>query len=59
MKLGDLLRETLSLDCDEVRENERTPISVRVFGVCLHSMWLSLREVVAVFEWLNVNRGWH
>lgn len=25
MELGDLLRETLSVDCDEVWENERTP----------------------------------
>ncbi|EMA54410.1 IS6 family transposase [Halococcus salifodinae] len=57
MKLGDLLRETLNVDCDEVWENERTPTPVRVFGVRLHSMGLSLREVVAVFEWLNVDRS--
>ena len=57
MKLGDLLRETLNVDCDEVWENERTPTPVRVFGVRLHSMGLSLREVVAVFEWVDVDRS--
>lgn len=56
MKLGDLLRETLSVDCDEVWENERTPTPVRVFGVRLHSMGLSLREIVAVLDWLGVDR---
>lgn len=57
MKLGDLLEETLSVDCDEIWENERTPTPVRVFGVRLHSMGLSLREIVAVFEWLDVDRS--
>ena len=57
MKLADLLRETLNVDCDEVWENERTPTPVRVFGVRLHSMGLSLREIVAVFEWLGVDRS--
>ena len=57
MKLGDLLGETLSVDCDEVWDNERTPTPVRVFGVRLHSMGLSLREIVAVFEWLDVDRS--
>jgi putative transposase len=57
MKLGDLLRETLNVDCDEVWDNERTPTPVRVFGVRLHSMGLSLREVVAVFDWLGVDRS--
>jgi len=57
MKLGDLLGETLSVDCDEVWDNERTPTPVRVFGVRLHSMGLSLREIVAVFEWLGVDRS--
>ena len=51
MKLGGLLRETLNVDCDEVWENERTPNIRGVFGVRLHSMGLSLREVVAVFEY--------
>ena len=57
VKLGDLLGETLSVDCDEVWDNERTPTPVRVFGVRLHSMGLSLREIVAVFEWLGVDRS--
>lgn len=57
MELGDLLRETLSVDCDEIWDNERTPIPVSVFGVRLHSMGLSLREVVAVFDWLGIDRS--
>jgi transposase-like protein len=57
MTLTDLLRETLDVDCDEVWENERTPTPVRVFGVQLHSMGLSVREVVAVLELLGVDRS--
>ena len=57
MTLADLLRETLEVDCDEVWANERTPTPVRVFGVRLHSMGLSLREIVAVFRWLGVDRS--
>ena len=57
MELGDLLEETLNVDCGEIWENERTPTPVRVFGVRLHSMGLSLREIVAVFEWLDVDRS--
>ena len=57
MQLADLLRETLDVDCEDVWENERTPTPVRVFGVQLHSMGLSLREVVAVFELLDVDRS--
>ena len=44
MELADRLRETLDVDSDEVWENERTPTPVRVFGVYLHSMGLSIRE---------------
>ena len=57
MQLADLLRETLDVDCDEVWENERTPTPVRVFGVRLHSMGLSVREVAAVLELLGVDRS--
>ncbi|WP_252698660.1 IS6 family transposase [Natronosalvus vescus] len=57
MQLADLLRETLNVDCDEVWENERTPTPVRVFGVRLHSMGLSVREVVAVLELLSIDRS--
>lgn len=57
MELGDLLRETVNVDCDEVWENERTPTPVRMFEVRLHSMGLSLREIVAVFDWLGVDRS--
>lgn len=57
MKLASLLGETLNVDCDEVWENERTPTSVRVFGMRLHSMGLSVREVVAVLDLLGVDRS--
>jgi len=56
MTLASLLKETSDVDCDEVWENERTPTPVRVFGVRLHSMGLSLREVEAVLELLDVDR---
>ncbi len=56
-QLADLLRESLDVDCDEVWENERTPTTVRVFGVCLHSMGLSVREGVAVLDLLGVDRS--
>ena len=57
MTLADLLRETIELPEDEVWENERTPTPVRVFGVQLHSMGLSVREVTAVLELLGVDRS--
>jgi hypothetical protein len=57
MQLADLLSETLDLDSQDVWENERTPTPVRVFGVRLHSMGLSLREIVAVLGWLDVDRS--
>jgi hypothetical protein len=57
MTLPDLLRETLDVDCDEVWENERTPTPVRVFGVQLHSMGLSVREVGAGLGFLGVDRS--
>jgi transposase-like protein len=57
MSLADLLSETLDVECDEVWENEPTPTPVRVFGVRLHSMGLPVREVVAVFELLGVDRS--
>ncbi len=53
----NLLRETLDMDCDEIRENERIPTPVRMFGVCLHSIGLSVREVVAVLALLGVDRS--
>ena len=57
MTLADLLRETIELPKDEVWENERTPTPVRVFGVRLHSMGLSVREVAAVLELLGIDRS--
>ncbi|AFZ71486.1 IS6 family transposase [Natronobacterium gregoryi] len=57
MQLANLLKETVDVDCDEVWENERTQTPVRVFGVRLHSMGLSVREVVAVLEFLGIGRS--
>ena len=57
MRLSDLLRETIELPEDEVWEYERTPTPVRVFGVRLHSMGLSVREVAAVLDLLGVDRS--
>ena len=57
MQLADLLKETLDVDCQEVWENERTPTPIRVFGVRLHSMGLSVREVAAVLGWLGIERS--
>ena len=57
MTLTDLLTETIDIPDEEVWENERTPTPVRVFGVRLHSMGLSLREVVAVLELLAIDRS--
>jgi len=57
MQLADLLRATLDVDCDWVWENERTPIPVRVFGVRLYSMGLSVPEVFTVLEIFGVDRS--
>ena len=57
MTLADLLEETLDVDSQDVWENERTPTPVRVFGVRLHSMGLSVREVVAGLDLLGVDRS--
>ncbi len=57
MTLANLLRENLEVDCHEFWENERTPTSVRVFVMRLHSMGLSMQEVVAVIEFLGVDRS--
>jgi len=53
MILADLLREMLNVDYDEGWENERTPTPLRLFGILLHSMGLSVREVAAVLELLG------
>ncbi len=57
MQLAHLLKESLDVDCNEVRENEHTPTPVRVSGVRLLSMGLSVREVVSVLELLGVDRS--
>ena len=57
MTLTDLLRETIDLPEQDVWENERTPRFVRVFGMRLHSVGLSLREVVAVLDLLEIDRS--
>ncbi|NHN42979.1 IS6 family transposase [Halorubellus sp. JP-L1] len=56
MTLGDLLRERFDIENQDVWENERTPTPVRCFGVRLHPMGLSYREVEAVLGWLGVER---
>jgi len=56
MRLADLLRERLDIENQDAWENERTPTPVRCFGVRLHSMGLSYREVEAVLGWLGVDR---
>jgi len=53
----DLLRETIDLPNDDVWENERTPTPVRVFGVRLHSVGLSVQEVPATLELLGIDRS--
>jgi hypothetical protein len=45
------------VDCNEIWEDERTPTPVRVFGVRLHSMGLSVQEVAAVLELLGADRS--
>lgn len=57
MTRTDLLKDTVTVDCDEAWENERIPTPVKVFAVRLHSMGLSLREVVAVLDWLGFDRS--
>jgi len=57
MSLADLLSETLETDSQDVWENERTPTSVRRFGVRLHTAGLSIRETVAILDLLGVDRS--
>jgi len=57
MQLAERLRDTLAVDCDAVWANERTADTLTGVGVRLHSMGLSLREVVAVLEWLGIDRS--
>jgi hypothetical protein len=57
MQLADLLRETLDEDSQDVWENERTPTLIRRFGVRLHAAGLSIRETVAILEFLGVDRS--
>ncbi len=57
MTLANLLRDTLNVDSLDAWENERTPTPVRVFGVRLHSLGLSVRETTAVLRWLGVGRS--
>lgn len=46
-----------TLGCDEVWENECTPNILIGVGVRLHSMGLSVREVVTVLDLLGVERS--
>jgi putative transposase len=56
MQLADLLRERFDTENQDTWENERTPTPVRCFGVRLHSMEMSYRELEAVLDWLGVER---
>lgn len=57
MTPANLLKETLDVNCDEVWEDKRNSTPVQVFGVRLHSMGLSLREVIAVSDLFGVDRS--
>lgn len=57
MELADPLRETVDVDCDEIWEKERIPTPVRVFGMRLHSMGSSVREVEALLALLSIDRS--
>jgi hypothetical protein len=57
MTLADLLRETIDLPENDVWENERIPTPVRVFGVRLHSIGLSIRDIAAVLDLLGIDRS--
>lgn len=61
MILTDLLREIINLPEQAVWENERTLTPVRMFGVWLHSMELSVRQVAAVLLGTDRSHGavWH
>jgi hypothetical protein len=57
MTFADLFKRVSCVDCNEIWEDERTPTPVRVFGVRLHSMGLSVQEVAAVLELLGADRS--
>lgn len=57
MILGDLLRDTLDVDCYEIWGNKRIPTPVRVFWIRFYSMRLSVVEVAAVLGLLGVARS--
>ena len=56
MTLADLLKECLDVENKDTWKNERTPTPVRCFGVRLHSMGLSVRELEVVLDWVGVDR---
>ena len=57
MTLADLLSEFYAAEFDEAWERERTATPVRVLGMCLHSMGLSVWEVVTVLKLLGADRS--
>jgi hypothetical protein len=57
MQLADLPSGTLDENSKDVWENERTPTSVRRFGVRLHAARLSIRETVAILDLFGVDRS--
>jgi len=52
-----LLGETLEADSDERGENQSSQMSLRVFGIGLHSIELSVGEVTAIFNLLGGNQS--
>ena len=57
MLLSDLLDEALRAVDSDCWDRERTATPVRAFAVRLHSAGLSLRETVAILDFLDVDRS--
>ena len=56
-QLANLLTETIDVTELEAWESEHTPTPVKVFGVRLHSLELSVRDTTTVLRWLGVERS--
>ena len=57
MPLNDLLDETLEAADTDCWDRERTATPLRAFAVRLHSAGLSLRETMAILDFLDVDRS--
>ena len=56
MPLSDLLNDALGATDSDCWDRERTATPVRAFAVRLHSAGLSLRETVAILDFLGLDR---